>query len=1531
MDAKSSTPLRSVPEVKVTFAEEAPAASRAVLDCRVSTAKQQAGPLAEIWRSILAGPGAIVSPLKLYSYATIFDWLFLILPSMFWAAVAGLCFPALLYSFSGAIDQVGSASASGFDVESMLWQCKLMIASGIVYGVTTAFYTALAELSKARQIAATKKAYLGAILRQDVGWYDTSKPEELATRFGEEMRAIEEGISFKTPMMLDAAVTMGACWLLGLYFSWDLSLVIFAACPLPGIAIAVAIVVGLVASHKLSVAGADAGAIATESFAAIRTVCSLGLERVAAARYERRLARAERLGIAMVWQLALAAAVAISAIIFMSSLGEFYGGVALAAEQEASSFEYTTKISWSTEAQLDSFLDTVDSAMGRVVSPPPPPPPGMFPELQEFTAKSWDDFSGAATQWGLLAAASTGTAVGIDHIDYKFCTYSCGDPYDILNNDYQSGVANWREFQQTSGEPLPRAARVISTSTPQALGSCESDRFDLQPFKLTCASAGAFAQNITALKLFLLQDDVAAFQEYVESMGSWLSCSRSGGRSLMAIFSLLVGMAFFILLSQNSTVVLSACQRAAPVRETIHRKPPIDSTSSEGIELPQVRGKISVRDVVFAYPAAPNHLVCNGYSLEIEAGQRVALCGPSGSGKSTLMALLERFYDPLAGSIALDGVPLRELNVRWLRQQIGLVGQEPVLFEGTVAENIAYGKEGATRADVEEAARSANAHDFITSALPHGYNSSVGLRGGTLSGGQKQRIAIARAIVRKPAILLLDEATSALDTTSERIVQAAIDEIMHQQKRTTLTIAHRLSTIRNSDKIAVIDGGRVVEQGTWDELVAIEDGHFQRLAARQPKPGAIVSRSATGDSLLERDSLPSSRRQSMWTRAADALARRRKADDVRGDAKSLAEADRFDWSDSSESRIPSPTRGPLLWRTMRLQKPGDGVLMVLGCFFAVLDGMTIPALGFTFSKVAVAFFQINPQKIHDDVLFWGIACFAIGIAYVPVLTLELGLFGTAGEHLTRRLRTVVIRSLLRQEVGFFDDPQNSAGALTAFLWEKVALVQAFNCHMFAYAIRQVSSILFGSWLIFTFGYWQLAVMMLAVMPVMTAMFGVVIMVALGVRSADERRINVGSLVTTVVQSVRTVAAYGAEARFLREYKADTDAEARQAQKKAIFTALAMGIGKGAPVAVIGIVAYVGCLLVQADVEELTGEVLQLILEPEAATGSSPLVAPDDETGCLNAKIWTLMEKFLVPVIVMFFMSMGMGAAGVIAQESPRGYAAAKLVFGTLARESRIDATVNSGRKIAQVRGKISVRDVVFAYPRASNHLVCNGYSLEIEAGQRVALCGPSGSGKSTLMALLERFYDPLAGSIALDGVPLRELNVRWLRQQIGLVGQEPVLFEGTVAENIAYGKEGATRADVEEAARSANAHDFITSALPHGYNSSVGLRGGTLSGGQKQRIAIARAIVRKPAILLLDEATSALDTTSERIVQAAIDEIMHQQKRTTLTIAHRLSTIRNSDKIAVIDGGRVVEQGTWDELLEVRGTFAGLVSAQQGR
>ena len=275
----------------------------------------------------------------------------------------------------------------------------------------------------------------------------------------------------------------------------------------------------------------------------------------------------------------------------------------------------------------------------------------------------------------------------------------------------------------------------------------------------------------------------------------------------------------------------------------------------------------------------------------------------------------------------------------------------------------------------------------------------------------------------------------------------------------------------------------------------------------------------------------------------------------------------------------------------------------------------------------------------------------------------------------------------------------------------------------------------------------------------------------------------------------------------------------------------------------------------------------------------------------------------------------------------KGLVGAGALGDILQRVSPIDGFSEEGLKPAAVAGDIEVRDVKFAYPSATEHYVCKGYSLTIAAGQTVALCGPSGSGKSTIIALLERFYDPQEGAILLDGVDIKTLNVKWLRSQLGLVGQEPVLFQGTVAENIGYGKEGCSQAEIEEAAKMANAHQFITQNLSDGYKSDVGIRGGKLSGGQKQRVAIARAIIKKPAILLLDEATSALDNESERIVQAALDEIMTKQKRTTIVIAHRLSTIRTAAKIAVVKEGIIEEQGTHDELLANRGLYANLVMA----
>jgi ATP-binding cassette subfamily B (MDR/TAP) protein 1 len=305
---------------------------------------------------------------------------------------------------------------------------------------------------------------------------------------------------------------------------------------------------------------------------------------------------------------------------------------------------------------------------------------------------------------------------------------------------------------------------------------------------------------------------------------------------------------------------------------------------------------------------------------------------------------------------------------------------------------------------------------------------------------------------------------------------------------------------------------------------------------------------------------------------------------------------------------------------------------------------------------------------------------------------------------------------------------------------------------------------------------------------------------------------------------------------------------------------------------------------------------------------------------------TDLEGVMAPMMAMTGLMPAIMKMGALADMKVCTRAAVKL-FALFDRTPAIDNLDTTPGAEPNVLGAIELRDITFAYPTALDQLVCKGYSLSIAAGQTVALCGPSGSGKSTAINLIERFYDPLSGVVLLDGVDIKTLNVRWLRAQFGYVGQEPVLFQGTVAENIAHGSPGASQEAIEEAAKMANAHGFITENLADGYKTNVGLKGGKLSGGQKQRVAIARAIIKKPKVLLLDEATSALDNESERVVQAALDEIMTKQKRTTIVIAHRLSTIRRADKIAVISDGVVLEQGTHDELLANQSMYANLVMA----
>ena len=292
---------------------------------------------------------------------------------------------------------------------------------------------------------------------------------------------------------------------------------------------------------------------------------------------------------------------------------------------------------------------------------------------------------------------------------------------------------------------------------------------------------------------------------------------------------------------------------------------------------------------------------------------------------------------------------------------------------------------------------------------------------------------------------------------------------------------------------------------------------------------------------------------------------------------------------------------------------------------------------------------------------------------------------------------------------------------------------------------------------------------------------------------------------------------------------------------------------------------------------------------------------------------------IVSIFCIFFIGFGMGMAAQDATDMPQAKKFALKAFKLLDTESVISSSAGNSQP-SSCAGKIQFEGVRFAYPNRLDNTIYTDLTVEMEAGKTTALVGGSGCGKSTAVQLIERFYDPLGGRVLLDGVDLKTLDLGWLRRQIGLVGQEPVLFSGTIVENIMMGKQGSTREDAVAAAKMANAHTFIEE-FEKGYDTDVGGSGDQLSGGQKQRVAIARAIIKDPSILLLDEATSALDNESERVVQAALDDLMARHRRTTVVIAHRLTTIRNADKIVVLSKGAVAEQGTHDELIEKKAAY----------
>ncbi|XP_075951113.1 bile salt export pump [Anarhichas minor] len=936
---------------------------------------------------------------------------------------------------------------------------------------------------------------------------------------------------------------------------------------------------------------------------------------------------------------------------------------------------------------------------------------------------------------------------------------------------------------------------------------------------------------------------------------------------------------------------------ATIIFETIEREPKIDCLSEAGYKLDRVKGDVEFHNVTFHYPSRPEVKILDQLSVPVKSGQTTAFVGPSGAGKSTAIQLFQRFYDPKEGMVTLDGHDIRGLNIQWLRSLIGIVEQEPVLFATTIAENIRYGRPGVSMEDIIGAAKQANAYDFIMD-LPQKFDTLVGEGGGQMSGGQKQRIAIARALVRNPRILLLDMATSALDNESEAIVQEALDKV--RLGRTTISIAHRLSTIKNADVIVGFEHGRAVEQGKHDELLERKGVYFTLVTLQSQGDKALNEKARQmADKEEEPERLNLSRagsyraslRASIRQRSRSQLSNLIPDSSVSIVGELGPRAYSLSLADKSTNAVPEeeeeePVEPAPVARILKYNRP-EWPYMLFGSFGAAINGGVNPLYSLLFSQILATFSITDPAVQRKEID--SICLFFVMIGVVSFFTqmLQAYAFSKSGELLTRRLRRLGFHAMLGQEIGWFDDHRNSPGALTTRLATDASQVQGATGSQIGMIVNSLTNIGVAVLMSFVFS-WKLTLLILCFLPFIALSGAFQAKMLTGFAKEDKQAMETaGRISGEALNNIRTIAGLGKERLFVDMYEAQLDAPYQAALKKAKVYGACYGFAQ-CVIFLTNSASYRfgGYLVRQEGLHfSLVFRVISAIVTSGTALGRASSYTPD----YAKAKI------------------------------------SAARFFQLLDRVPQISVYSDKGDKWENFQGNIEFIDCKFTYPTRPDIQVLNGLNVSVKPGQTLAFVGSSGCGKSTSVQLLERFYDPDHGRVLIDGHVSTRVNVPFLRSKIGIVSQEPILFDCSIGENIKYGDNSREIGlnEVISAAKKAQLHDFVMS-LPEKYNTNVGAQGSQLSRGQKQRIAIARAIIRDPKILLLDEATSALDTESEKTVQDALDKA--REGRTCIVIAHRLSTIQNSDIIAVMSRGYVIEKGTHDQLMALNGAYYKLVT-----
>ena len=1059
--------------------------------------------------------------------------------------------------------------------------------------------------------------------------------------------------------------------------------------------------------------------------------------------------------------------------------------------------------------------------------------------------------------------------------------------------------------------------------------------------RLEWASRLLYASRVRAVRLMArynpaLQAVPALGQVGVLALGGWLAIEGSITLGTFVAFSSYLLQLVGPVRALAALVTTGQEARASVIRvfEVIDTEPGVTDRPG-ALPLGSAPAAVDLDDVSFGY--VPGRPVLRGLSLHVDVGETVALVGTSGSGKSTIALLLPRFYDVTGGALRVGGRDVRDLTLDSLRASIGLVSEDSFLFSDTVRANIAYGRPDASWDEVLAAARAAEADEFITS-LPKGYDTVVGEQGLTLSGGQRQRVALARALLTDPRILVLDDATSAVNTRIEAEIHARLKHIM--AGRTTLLIAHRRSTLQLADRIAVLDQGRLVDIGTHAELEArcplyrelitgpdddaegtdAELARDYELAGGPHEPATAAAGNAITPRLWPAEAAPAADAASPAAAAGLAgagpaqlaglaalpgaarpagrvgargrtggrgggggaglssmMAGIPASPELLAKVNALPPARDVPGVDVGWARAPSPR-----FRLRQVLRP-FAVGLIIGLVLDALDALAslaMPAL------VRGGIDHGVETKATGAVLLIAGLALAVVLADWVINAVQTVVVGRNGERVLYSLRVKIFAQLQRLGLDFYEH-EMSGRIMTRMTTD----VDALSSFLQTGLITMVNSAL------------SFAGVMVALL-IINLRLGLTVLTLIPL-----------VVVATLVFRVKSARAYGEAREKVAAVNADlqenvaglrvSQAYRREQVNLARFTGLSAGYRRSRLRAQRYIAVYFPF------VQSLSTAATALVLLVAAGQMQAGLLS----AGALVAYL-LYIDMLFSPVqqLSQVFDGYQQAAVGL------------RRISGLL-RTRTSTPEAGDPRPVTRGRARIEFRDVRFNYGGGGEQEALCGVNLTVAPGETVALVGQTGAGKSTLVKLVARFYDVTGGVLAVDGVDVRDYDLGSYRRRLGVVPQESHLFAGTVRDAIAYGNQAATDAQVEAAARAVGAVDMIAE-LSGGFYHEVAERGRNLSAGQRQLIALARAYLVDPDILLLDEATASLDLSAEAAVVSATERLT--ARRTTLVVAHRLTTAARADRIAVVDQGRIVEQGTHDELLAAGGAYAALWAAFTG-